>query len=518
MADTTFTDKTTVVPTEWIQNVNDRVYKDAENVKGDEYGAVGDGVTDDYLAISNADTAGHVLVPSGTYSIQSNITISNDVVFLPGAILKPASGVTITINGAIQAGLWQIFDLSAGGSIGGTLNGATVNVGWFGAVGDGATDDTSAIQSALDTGLSVYFVEGQYPANNLTASTDGQVLTADAGVNVRIIKNADGPIITFSGDDQQANGIRFQGESASPAYTGDNISATGGNFKLINCGSRWAYGRAVKATGGHVRILGTNDIYQTADATATGYDIEIGASGTATLYHELNGIYTSQNTGGIKLIDVGSHKIIGGQFGKLYISSGTSPAGVNGGNMVGNRILGAVDIELSNAILIGCLLGASATLTFASGTSYCSFDESNITSGAAVTNNGNANNIIIRQVNAGSSLGFRYGDDSAIAKHIDFLPNGPIEIYHNFRLPASTSLQFTNGVGGYNNVVNATTANTFLGNASLGLNFLGSNTETYTPINVSTDRAFDADTVAVDELADVVGTMIADLQTLGLLD
>lgn len=39
----------------------------------------------------------------------------------------------------------------------------------------------------------------------------------------------------------------------------------------------------------------------------------------------------------------------------------------------------------------------------------------------------------------------------------------------------------------------------------------------YTPSNVSADRAFDADTVLVAELADVVGTLIADLQSIGLL-
>jgi len=39
----------------------------------------------------------------------------------------------------------------------------------------------------------------------------------------------------------------------------------------------------------------------------------------------------------------------------------------------------------------------------------------------------------------------------------------------------------------------------------------------YTPTNVSTDRAFDADTVAIAELADVVGTLIADLQTANIL-
>lgn len=47
---------------------------------------------------------------------------------------------------------------------------------------------------------------------------------------------------------------------------------------------------------------------------------------------------------------------------------------------------------------------------------------------------------------------------------------------------------------------------------------VGSTIQTYTPTNVTTDRSYDADTVAVAELADVVGTLIADLQTIGLID
>jgi hypothetical protein len=39
----------------------------------------------------------------------------------------------------------------------------------------------------------------------------------------------------------------------------------------------------------------------------------------------------------------------------------------------------------------------------------------------------------------------------------------------------------------------------------------------YTPTNVTTDRSYDADTVLVAELADAVGTLIADLQSYGLL-
>ncbi len=39
----------------------------------------------------------------------------------------------------------------------------------------------------------------------------------------------------------------------------------------------------------------------------------------------------------------------------------------------------------------------------------------------------------------------------------------------------------------------------------------------YTATNVTTDRSYDADTVLVAELADVVGTLIADLRTLGIV-
>lgn len=39
----------------------------------------------------------------------------------------------------------------------------------------------------------------------------------------------------------------------------------------------------------------------------------------------------------------------------------------------------------------------------------------------------------------------------------------------------------------------------------------------YTPTNVTTDRSYDANSTTTDELADVLGTLIADLQAYGLL-
>lgn len=46
---------------------------------------------------------------------------------------------------------------------------------------------------------------------------------------------------------------------------------------------------------------------------------------------------------------------------------------------------------------------------------------------------------------------------------------------------------------------------------------LSSKPGTYTPTNVVADRSYDADATTTAELADVLGTLIADLQTIGLI-
>lgn len=287
-----------------------------------------------------------------------------------------------------------------------------VNVRGIGVKGDGSTDDTTKLNAALDTGEDLWFPAGTYKANNLTQGAASQRLYGSG--DVRIVKNANGPLFTSSASDVQLHGISFRGDAASPTFTGDNVVASGNQFALINCGSRWAYGRAVKATGSHVQILQTCDIYQTADATASGWDIEIGASGALTTYHELHGIRSGQATGGILLTDTGSHTIKGGQFGKLKIAAGTSPAGVNGGKTIGARILGATDINVSNAIVTDNQFGAVA-VSLGAGTSGCIVMANAYQVGATLTNNGNANNWVERQVSTGSYDTRQFGGDASLA-------------------------------------------------------------------------------------------------------
>ena len=330
-----------------------------------------------------------------------------------------------------------------------------VSVKDFGAVGDGVANDTAAIQAAINTGSSLVFPAGTYLCNNLTQSTSFQRFSAIGHVNLS--KNANGVLLTSSGGYVEFNGIQFIGTG----YTGDNVNTSGNDVRFVNCSSYGTPGRALKATGSHVQVIGTCGIYATTDSTGTGYDIEIGISGTATLYHELSGIYSSQSTGGIKLVDTGSHTIHGGQFGKLYIATGTSPAGVNGGKIVGARILGAVTVELSSSIFSANQF-STQTITFVAGTSGHALDSSNTLSSATIVNNSNSNATIVKSIGTGSPAGLvlQYGSDASNSK-IRYSSN---EIYlegADLGISNNKGLTFARTNGTYSNGLNLNSSNHF---------------------------------------------------------
>lgn len=125
----------------------------AEQFSVKDAGAVGDGVADDRGAFNLINTAGvSVVVPPGVYRIASNITLTGHYTFMPGAVLKPAAGVIVTLAQAPTAGLYQIFDRSAGGLIQfGSLGTVEVWAEWWGAQPVASkTDNQVAIQQACD--------------------------------------------------------------------------------------------------------------------------------------------------------------------------------------------------------------------------------------------------------------------------------------------------------------------------------------------------------------------------------
>jgi hypothetical protein len=312
----------------------------------------------------------------------------------------------------------------------------------FGGVGNGIANDTTAVAAALSTGADVdllgltWLVDG----GTLTMSTSFQKLYSSKGTG-RLQKRTNGDLLTVTGSDCEFENVVLLNEGAS--FTGNGFTISGTRPSLINCGSVNAAGFAVKYTGtGRIRIEGTNTGYNTTNTTASGWDIDIGVSGTATLYHYLEDIYTSQATGGIRFTDCGSQAVIGGQFGKLSILSGTSPAGVNGGKTIGARILGNVVINLSSAIFSSNQFNSGTSVTLGASTSGCRIDESNTSSGVTFTNNGNANNLITREVSSGSYQSLSWGTHGNA--QFSFSPSSPFAAYVNTRLVVGANASASN--------------------------------------------------------------------------
>ena len=81
-------------------------------------GATLDGVADDRAALLLADAATEpMILPAGkTAAVASNVTLSGEII-PAGGLIKPASGVTVTVNGRVQETGLAWIDTSAGGTV-----------------------------------------------------------------------------------------------------------------------------------------------------------------------------------------------------------------------------------------------------------------------------------------------------------------------------------------------------------------------------------------------------------------
>lgn len=108
----------------------------------------------DYPSISAAVAAaaingGTVWSSGSAHTISANLTIPANVSlqFTNGAAWSVNSGITLTVNGYISAGPYQIFS-GAGNVVYNALN-VEAYPEWWGAKGDGTTNDSAAIQRAM---------------------------------------------------------------------------------------------------------------------------------------------------------------------------------------------------------------------------------------------------------------------------------------------------------------------------------------------------------------------------------
>lgn len=147
--------------------------------------------------------------------------------------------------------------------------GVPVNVKHFGATGDGVTDDTVAIQSALNVGGDIRIPEGTYIVNKLSIITDTRIV--GSGYNKSILKRKAGAdlnsdLLAMTVDSHlEISGVRFNGgKDVNPTYASGNLQGgiiiSKGSGVVENCYFENFSHHAVQ-TGGEDRYFTTNTTF-----------------------------------------------------------------------------------------------------------------------------------------------------------------------------------------------------------------------------------------------------------------
>jgi len=126
-----------------------------------------------------------IITKATTMTANTIIPATMRLVFQNGGSVNQGSN-TFTINGPIEAGLYKIFD-GTGTITFGVATVFAIPVTWFGATGDGATDDSVALQAAINAvnatnAGTVFFPPGDYHfATGLTINQQAIRLVGSGG-------------------------------------------------------------------------------------------------------------------------------------------------------------------------------------------------------------------------------------------------------------------------------------------------------------------------------------------------
>jgi hypothetical protein len=123
-------------------------------------------------------TEAHLIINRDeTVTADTVIPATVAVTVLKGCVITVATGVTLTISGPFLVGLYQVFSCTGTGKVVFGANTCGIRPEWWGAKGDGATDDSAAMRAANIAVMST--VHGSYaPTYGILSSYNKLVLTS----------------------------------------------------------------------------------------------------------------------------------------------------------------------------------------------------------------------------------------------------------------------------------------------------------------------------------------------------
>ncbi len=190
-----------------LSNGNVAVLQDKSRATIRQYGALGDGVTNDAPSVAAADNGGAVILPQGDYVIGADLSIKNKPTVKSGAKFNVSSGFTLTVS-SIDAEIEQmVFD--GAGSVSGMQESW---VDWFGAVADGATDDSDAVNKAIQATDGVVWFRKDDQGYVLNTSLElNKPITLDGVNRAKILCNEQINLFQVSSSDVTVQNLQITG-------------------------------------------------------------------------------------------------------------------------------------------------------------------------------------------------------------------------------------------------------------------------------------------------------------------
>jgi len=238
----------------YLVNATGSVARSANSKFGDvisvkDFGAVGDGSTDDGAAITAADSTGlPVYYPPGSYKFTASKTLSSPIIMSPGAKFTASSSIILTINGLFTAPRSQVFNFSSGATV--TFGAGAATIGypeWWGCTTNNSSADCLPALNAcftacsiIDLDLATYYTSGTWnwnisnryiygkmPPYN-TGGTQICVKSATADVIYAGLASDPGAINSFAVNISAKNLLLTRNTAVTPPTSGNELNAPSG--------------------------------------------------------------------------------------------------------------------------------------------------------------------------------------------------------------------------------------------------------------------------------------------------